>query len=140
MVYTVSLLNLKCLVSQEDNGDEVYITFNGQKAWSVAGDYAMHQQPRKPHHMKEVDFVDGRYLSATGWQALPNFDPKSVIFAGLTEPGNFRVWDHDNFSRDDYFGVITFSENEAGHGSITGVAARDGAHYVVIYEVLAENG
>jgi hypothetical protein len=138
MRYKVTLLNLKCLVSQEDDGDEVYITLNGKKVWSVQGDCVMHQRPHKPHQMKEIDFAAGRYLSPDGWQPLPDFDPASVVFRGLTGAGNFQVWDHDNFSRDDFFGKILFSENEAGHGHINGVAASDAAHYVVIFEVVAE--
>ena len=138
MAYTISLLNVKCLVAQEYDGDEIYITVNGQKVWSVSGDYAMHHRPTKPHQMKEVDFVAGRYRSTGDWRPLPAYDPAAVVVTGLTEPGQLQVWDHDNFSRDDFFGKIVFSENDAGRGHITGVAARDGAHYVVIYEVVAE--
>jgi hypothetical protein len=98
----------------------------------------MHQQPRKPHHMKEVDFVAGRYLAPDGWQSLPDFDPQTVIVTGLNEPGQLQVWDQDNFSSDDSFGKILFSEQETGRGSITGIAASDGAHYVLVYSVTAE--
>ena len=135
MNFSVRLISLKCLVSQEAEGDELYITLNGDRVWAVQGDYKMHQQPSRPHQIKEVDFVEGRWLLPDGWLPMPQFEASAFVFADLTEPGRIEVWDHDNFSRDDYFGRLLFSENEAGHGNITGVAARDGAHYVLTYRV-----
>jgi hypothetical protein len=133
MPYTVRLLSLKCLVSQENNGDEIYLTLNGQTVWSVTGDYALHQQPRLPHQIKEVDFVQGRWLTAKGWETIPDFDVAQFVFGGLTGENRFEVWDQDNFSRDDYFGIALFAEDDIRTGQITAVAARDGAHYVLTF-------
>jgi hypothetical protein len=138
-MYQISLLSIKCLVSQEDDGDEIYITLNGKQVWSVRRHYVMHQQPRRSDQMKEVDFAEGRYLSVDGWKPLPDFDPATVVFQGLTGPSSIQVWDQDNFSRDDYFGKIQISQGEAGRGPINGVAAGDAAHYVVVFEVVAES-
>jgi hypothetical protein len=138
MTYTVHLISLKCVISQEDEGDEIYITLNGQRVWSVWADYKLNQRPSRPHHINEVDFVEGRLLLRDGWQPMPDFDPADFIFTDQSGLGRFEVWDQDNFSRDDYFGNLPFSENEAGHGNITGVAARDGAHYVMTYKVVMD--
>lgn len=139
MPYTVSLIALKCEVSQEDNGDEIYVLLNGQRVWSVAGDYKMHQQPQKAHHIKEIDFVNGRWLLRDGWQAIPEFDPLDYIFTGQPLPGQFQIWYQDDFSRDDYLGHIPFSEREAGRGQISGVAAGDGANYILTYQLVLED-
>ena len=139
MTYTVHLISLKCLISQEFEGDEVYITLNGQRVWSVQGDYKLHQTPSQVHHINEVDFVEGRLLLRDGWQPIPEFEPTDFIFTGQSGHGQFEVWDEDNFSSDDYFGKLPFSQSEVGRGNITGVAARDGAKYVLTYRVEMDN-
>ncbi|MBZ0302349.1 MAG: hypothetical protein K8J31_21555 [Anaerolineae bacterium] len=138
MTYTVKLIGLKCLVSQEDDGDEIYLTLNRELIWAMPGDYVMHENPQRPNHVKEVDFVAGQLLTSKGWQPIPAATLGASVFGGRSGRSEIEVWDHDNFSRDDYFGKITGSENEIGHGHITGVAAQDAAHYVLTYEILAE--
>ena len=139
MPYTVSLIALKCEISQEDNGDEIYVLLNKQPVWSVNGDYKMHQRPGEPHHIKEIDFVEGRWLLRDGWQPIPDFDPMEVIFTGQALPGVFQIWDHDDFSRDDHIGDIPFGRSEAGRGQITVAAVGDGAHYLLVYELVLED-
>jgi hypothetical protein len=136
MSYTVRLISLKCITSQEDDGDEVYLTLNGEKIWSVTGDYKMRDTRQHKHHIREVDFVDGRYLVRDGWESIADFQAEAYTIGGLSGPSHLDVWDADQFSRDDHFGKLTFSENEIGHGHISGVAANAGAHYVLVYEVI----
>lgn len=139
MTYTITLVDLKCIVSQEVNGDQIYLTLNGERIWSMPGAYTMHQQPDQAHQVKELNFVTGQMLTQAGWQPIPDFDSSRLLFAGLTGRSRIEIWDHDNFLSDDYFGSIRFSENEAGHGRISGVAARDAAHYVLTYEVTPDS-
>ncbi len=138
MTYTISLISLQCLVSQEDNGDEIYLTLNGEKIWSVPRRYAMHEQPNRPHHIKEVNFIAGSFLTQQGWQPMPDFEPIEYQFTGLSGKSEIQVWDQDNFSRDDYFGHMLITDSDAGRGHITGVAANDAARYVLTYEVVSE--
>lgn len=138
MTYTISLLSLQCLVSQEDDGDEIYLTLDDQKIWSVPVRYTMHERPNRPHHIKEINFVAGSFLTQQGWQPMPDFEPTDYMFAGRTGNSEIQVWDHDRFTSDDYFGHMIVSEQDAGRGHITGVAANDAAHYVLTYEVVAE--
>ena len=139
MSYSLKIIALKCITAQEDDGDEIYITLNGETIWSVSGDYKMRDSRQQPHHIRQVDFVEGRYLLPDGWEPIPDFDAADYIIRGLNGSAHLDVWDADQFSRDDHFGKITFSENEAGRGPITGVAVGGGAHYVLTYEVVADD-
>ncbi len=131
--YTVHLLGLKCIQSQENAGDEIYITFNREKIWQT-WERKMH---KKPHDIQfdEFDFEKGRLHDHESWKKIEPFEPEDYIFRQQTRDLFFEIWDADLFLGDDYLGRAPVSVNDAAHGTIQAVCRRDGAHYTLTYRV-----
>ncbi|MBZ0294355.1 MAG: hypothetical protein K8L99_17465 [Anaerolineae bacterium] len=135
--YTVQLLWLKCVQSQENDGDEIYIKFNGRKVWSTWAQ-KMHSHPTGIH-FDEINFESGRLHQQAGWTPMKKFDASAYRFSGLSGDSMFEVWDANRFLPDDFLGRTPVRAADAEHGHIQAVCARDGAHYVLTYQVLLEH-
>ncbi len=131
--YTVHLLRIKCLESQEHAGDEIYITFNRQKVWST-WEHKMHERPSGTQ-FDEFDFTTGRVHQQDGWKKVEPFQPEDYYFPAQEGATSFEVWDADLFFGDDYLGVVPIGTQDAGRGQIQSVCAGDGARYLLVYEV-----
>lgn len=138
MSYSLRLISLKCLTAQEDGGDEIYLTMNGEKVWSVWGDYTMRDQLDSDFHIREVDFVGGRFYVQSGWKMIPGFIADGYHFVAQNSEATLELWDADKFRRDELFGKILVNEGDSDKGPIQGVAALGGAHYVLTYRVASE--
>ena len=103
------------------------------------GNYTMRNELETSFHIREVDFVAGRYYVNEGWKMIPGFVADIFLFVARTDETKLEIWDADKFRRDEHFGSIVVSESDSGHGPIAGVAALGGAHYVLTYRVTADS-
>jgi hypothetical protein len=141
MPYTVKLLGMKCLAAQEEDGDEIEIKFNNRVIWNGERVHVrLHERPANSQTVDEIDFAGGRmHNPASGWSALPGFQDGAFTFSGLEGVSRFELHEEDMgwFGGDDYLGSAPVSERDAGHGKISIVFAKDGANYILYYEVSA---
>ena len=89
MIYKLKILALKCYLTDEQNGDEIYILMNGNKIWPV----------------KE------KYLTVT--DETTAIDLSFEINKG--DLLKFELWDFDLLSRNDLLGILTVEANAHGH-------------------------
>lgn len=134
--YTVNLLGIKCLAAQEIDGDEIEIKFNSQVIWH-SGQLKMHEHLPEPQIADEIDFAGGHFHHQGGWSPLPDFNAQNFVFSGLQESSRFELHEEDAFWGDDLLGSAPVSERDAGRGKISIVFSRNGANYILFYEVSA---
>jgi hypothetical protein len=134
MAYTFRLLRLECTQSQEIGGDEAYLTLDGRKIWEAGRDKMSHDLSHA-HRCSEVDFEKGRLLTHEGWVGMAAFDPSAYAFSGLSGTKVVQLWDADLLTSDDLLGETPISEADIGHGHISVLFTRDGAHYRLTYQV-----
>ena len=89
MKYKLKLLNLKCYLSEESDGDEVYLKSNGQKIWPV----------------------DAKYSATKEESTSINLDLN--IQKGDTM--DIELWDYDLLSANDHLGSLTIHAEAHGH-------------------------
>src|SRR5687768_15796137 len=107
--FTVRLQSLRCLVAQEADGDEIYITVNGRTVWSV-GTMRMSATPMDADQVSEVDFVQGTKRTANGVEALPMEHMGDLVLAGQTEPVLVQLRERDMLLGDDLIGEAAITE------------------------------
>ena len=137
MTYTLQLVSLECVQAQELNGDEAYLTLNGDKIWSADRE-KMSADLSHAHRCSTVDFASGRLLTNEGWIALLTSKRDAFRFSGLSGVAVLQLWDDDTLSRDDLLGETPISETDIGRGQISVVFTRDGARYRLTYQVDGE--
>lgn len=135
MTYNLQLIAIKCIEAQELNGDEVVIKLNGAKVWQ-SGRYRLHPRPTHDDQVSEFDFAGGRRHGAAGWEMLTPYNPKDFVFTSLSGDSLFEVWEAD-FLRNDFLGRSPITERDAGRGQIAISFVRDGANYLLTYQVTA---
>lgn len=134
MTYSLQLIAIKCVEAQELDGDEVLVKLNGATVWQ-SGRWHLHQHPTRADQVSEFDFANGRRLGAAGWELLTPYNPKDFMFAGLAGDSVFEVWEED-FLRNDFLGRSPITERDAGRGHISIAFVRDGANYLLTYQVV----
>jgi len=89
MQYKLKILNLKCYLSDESDGDEIYIISNNEKIWPV----------------------DSNFETVTA-------ETTSLNLEYNIEKGDemrIELWDYDTFSANDHLGEITIEATAHGH-------------------------
>lgn len=137
MPYTLRLLSLECMQAQELDGDEAYLTLNGQKVWSAGRD-KMSQDITHPQRCSEVNFVDGRKRTHEGWIDMAEDETGTSVFSELSGQVLLQLWDDDLLTSDDLLGETPISETDIGRGNISVMFTRDGARYRMTYQVDGE--
>jgi hypothetical protein len=89
MVYKLRILNLKCYLSDEADGDEVYLESEGGKIWPT----------------------DHKFIQVTGEETAIGVDFK--IQKG--ESMDIELWDYDMLSANDHLGRIVIQADAHGH-------------------------
>ena len=110
MKYKLRLLNLKCYLSDESDGDEIYILLNGNKVW-----------PEKE-----------KYLTVL--EESTALDVEMEISKG--DMLSFQLWDFDLLSANDLLGSIEISADR--HGSYTidfSKVGNDKSKYALEFEI-----
>lgn len=136
MAYTIRLVALECIKPQEIDGDELYLTLNGEKVWEARPD-TMNNLLERDDSVSHYDFAEGRKLTSEGWMPIPGFQPEQVAFALDGGTMALELWDADTFTRDDLLGEAGIDASQASGGSISLVFQRLGAHYRLTYRVEA---
>jgi hypothetical protein len=134
MAYTIRLVGLECFKPQEIDGDEIYVTLNGEKVWEARPD-TMNSVLERDENVSHFDFAEGRKLTSDGWVSMPGFQPEQVTFALDVGAAALELWDADLLTRDDLLGEAGIDAGQASGGSISLVFQRLGAHYRLTYRV-----
>ena len=137
MAYTIHVVALECLKSEEVDGDEIYLKCNGAKFWECAPD-KMCAVVDHADFVNHYDFVERRKHTGQGWVALPpSFTPASVSVRVASGGATVQLWEADLLSDDDLLGQTPIDETQASGGNISVVFQRHGAHYRLTYRVEA---
>lgn len=104
----LKLLDLRCIKSQEVGGDEPYLKVRGNKVWSVSS-----------------DIKSGAAVSLRSLAPIPFKDEVEVA---LMEKDSFR---------DDCLGQGSVTSYSLGQGQQELNFEDEGAHYQLIYEIIA---
>ena len=134
MTYTIRLLELECLMSDEIDGDETYIKLNGVTVWEAHPDKMSHLLDQNVS-VKHFDFAGGRKFTSKGWVLMPSYDPEKFVFKGQSGEALLQLWDADSLSRDDLLGQTPVDADQTGGGKISVVFQYSGAHYRLTYKV-----
>ncbi len=107
----LKLLELRCFKSEDMGGDEAYITVDGSKVWSI----------------DEIEKGETASL-----RSVP-----PTAFSGSV---GVELWDEDTglFDSDDNLGKMTVDESLVGEDEQDFRFDQDGADYLLIYVVLAD--
>lgn len=89
MEYKLRLLNLKCYLSDEADGDEVYLKSNGHKIWPVAEKYIVPKEESISVNL-ELNIQKGDSM-------------------------DIEIWDYDLLSANDHLGSLTIHAEAHGH-------------------------
>lgn len=89
MDYKLRILSLKCYLSDESDGDEIYLMSNGAKIWPTDAKYK--------HIGTESNAIDLEMLIQKG-DSIP-----------------IELWDHDKLSANDHLGDLTIQADAHGH-------------------------
>jgi hypothetical protein len=136
MAYTIRLIALECLRSEELDGDEVYIKCNGAKIWEAAPD-KMHSVIDHDEFVNHFDFAEGRKQTKTGWVALQPFKPEAFAVRAERADSVIQLWEADLLNPDELLGQTPVDASQASGGSISVVFQRLGANYRLTYRVEA---
>jgi hypothetical protein len=112
---TLTLKNLYCISTEDWTGaDEPYLRVNGSTKWG----------PGSLNDEKDVDLLD------------KNGNPLQIIFNGQA---TISLHDKDFgwFDDDDFLGSSTVTDQDIGRGDLPASFTRDGANYILAYEVTA---
>lgn len=132
--YTLHVLGIECLTAQELNGDDVYLTLDERRIWSV-GRAKMSHLLTDDMHVREYDFEDGLKLTLNDWERIEGFKPEAFIFHGLTGEHALTLHKADVFARDEQIGSAPIRLEDAEHGEIAVIFRRSGAEYRLTYRV-----
>ena len=88
MQYKIKLLNLKCYLSDEADGDEVYLKANGQRIWPVDGKYIVPKEENVPINL-QLNIQKGDSME-------------------------IEIWDYDLLSTNDHLGSLTIHAEAHG--------------------------
>lgn len=137
MAYTIRLLGLECLMSQEIDGDEIYLKLNGAQVWEAQPDKMSHLLDQNVS-VSAFDFATGQKLTGKGWVLMPAYKPDQFILSGLNGDSVLQIWDADMLTSDDLLGQTPIDASQASGGKISVVFQRIGAHYRLTYQVELE--
>jgi hypothetical protein len=134
--FTVHLLRLECLRSQELDGDEPYLLIHNELVWSTPRGDHMVRAATKPGQFSVVDFSEGRRLMHTGWSTFGAvYDPSLYRLPKQTGFVEIRLMEADRLTSDDHFGLAVASLTDVGRGDIQVNFTEDGAEYLLVYRV-----
>lgn len=137
MTYLIRIVALECLMSEEIDGDEIYIKLNGVPIWEAQPDKMSHLLDQAVS-VSSFDFSTGQKLTSKGWVLMPAYKPEQFILKGLTGDSVIQIWDADNLTSDDLLGQTPVDASQASGGKISVVFQRLGAHYRLTYQVEVE--
>ena len=110
MKYRLRILNLKCYLPDEADGDEVYIISEGKKVWPQENNYVSANKDTIPVGL-ELSINKGDYVS-------------------------YELWDHDLFSTNDLLGSLIISAD--AHGQFVNDFTKEGkdqSKYALEWEI-----
>lgn len=137
MPYTLRILSLECVTSEEVDGDETYLKLNDRKVWEAHPDKMSHAHSFD-RSVSQFDFAEGLRKTGEGWAQIPGFQSESLVFNGLSGKSVLQLWDADTLNADDLLGEAPVDETQASGGNISLVFQQRGAHYRLTYRVEAE--
>jgi hypothetical protein len=111
--FTVRLMSLRCVMAQEEEGDEVLIFANGSLLWSPGG-AQMIEVPALKHHVVEFDFANRRKLTVNGWVPFEDFDSTTTSLEDQSEPVIIQLRERDMLLGDDVLGEVNVSTANKG--------------------------
>lgn len=124
--FTVRLVSLRCVMAQEEDGDEVLIFANKTLLWSPGG-AQMIEVPSLKHHVVEFDFANRRKLTTGGWVPFESFDSTTTSLEDQTEPVLIQLRERDMLLGDDVLGEV--SVTAASKGTTRHNLNAEGAQY-----------
>ncbi len=139
--HTFSLVKLVCTHAQESGGDEPFIRVDGRTIWRITdAGRTMHHDPTRPKEVDTYNFRDCTVHDHNGWHPAVGYQPEDFVFTGLTGDLSIELWEADLLLRggDDYLGGTVITLEKADQGEVEMVIYKDGATYVLTYEVTAE--
>ena len=89
MEYKLRILSLKCYISDESDGDEIYLMSAGKKIWPT----------------------DNKYRNI-------NVESTQIELVMIIQKGDritIELWDHDKLSANDHLGDLTIQADAHGH-------------------------
>ncbi len=110
MQYKLRILSLKCYLSDESGGDEIYLESNGKKIWPTDAKYQNIGNETTP--------VDLEYTISKG------------------DTMQIKLWDHDKLSANDHLGDISI--NAEAHGQFVNEFKKSGSdksRYALEWEI-----
>jgi hypothetical protein len=110
MEYKLRILKLKCYLSDETDGDEVYLQSGGKKIWPT----------------------DQKFMHVTGEETLVGLDYKIQKGESIA----IELWDHDMLSANDHLGSLVIQVE--AHGQFTNDFIKQGtdqSKYALEWEV-----
>jgi len=124
-------------MSEEIDGDEIYLKLNGAKIWEAEPDKMSHLLDQNVS-VSSFDFATGQKLTSKGWVLIPAYKPEQFIRNGLAGEAVLQIWDADSLTSDDLLGQTPIDASQASGGKISVVFQRLGAHYRLTYQVESE--
>ena len=110
MKYKLRLLNLKCYLSDESDGDEIYILLNGNKVWPENQKYLTVLEETTALNV-EIEITKGDMLS-------------------------FQLWDFDVLSANDLLGSLDINADRHGSYNIDfSKEGKDKSKYALEFEI-----
>ncbi|MFF1698119.1 hypothetical protein ACFVXC_31630 [Streptomyces sp. NPDC058257] len=111
MGYQVKFYQLRCIETEDNGEDELWVDFRGQRVWGRG------------------DINNGQVINV-------NNGPFSLVNSGADV---VSLWDQDDFDPDDHLGDFHISPAVSGRGEQVAEFRGDGAHYTLTYEVRPDN-
>jgi len=110
MQYKLRILNLKCYLSDESDGDEIYLISKGKRIW-----------PEKENY-----------------KTITVENTKLGLEYGIEKGGEMHIelWDYDTFSANDHLGEIIIPAEKHGHYKNDFVkVGKDKSRYALEWEI-----
>lgn len=138
--YTLRLLSLRCVQSQEADGDEIYLNLNGDTIFSWEKlDRKFYHRIKSDNHITAFDFRTCRFTTMHGDEATSAYTPDDFIFKNMEAPMTFDLWesDRDEMFRgdDDHLGHVQISEESIEPGEQLHIFPLSDAEYELRYIV-----
>lgn len=137
-VFTLRLIELRCLRGQERDGDEVYLKVDGRTVWDVQKFGRTMGSRVSRHTCTHFNFRDCTYDMPQGRATAEGYHPNNFILSSWQEPVTMQLWEADSFLRggDDLFGEIMVDASAGQWDEIECDFDRGGAHYRLVFAVM----
>ena len=138
--YTLRLLSLRCVQSQEADGDEIYLNLNGETIFSWDRiDRKFYHRIKTDKHITAFDFRSCRFTTMQGDEPTEAYSPDNFIFQNMDAPMVFDLWESDENELfrgdDDHLGHLAISEESIEAGEQLHIFPLDDVEYELRYIV-----